>query len=670
MTLEIKKKIKKVTDILEKANYFYYQLNNSYLKDEQYDALLKELIYLEKKYPEYKLSYSPTFKVGGYLNKKFDKIKHDVPMLSLGNVFNITELKKFYNRIKKKHKNANFITELKIDGVAISIKYKKGILYQAVTRGNGYFGELITNNIKTIRDIPLKIIEKIDLEVRGEIFFNFDTFKKINEIRKKENKIVFANPRNAASGTLRQLDTNIVAKRNLSCFIYSIINPPSFIQTQKDVLFFLHKLGFVINHHYKIINSFDELIEQINYYKELKKNLNYNNDGIVVKVNELYFYDSIGYTSKFPKWAIAYKFNSIHGKTTIKKITFQIGRTGAVTPIAELIPVIVDGSLISKVSLHNFNYIEEKDIRINDYVLIHKSGSIIPEIIKIIKEKRTNQFPLKMISNCPFCFHKLQKIENEVDYFCINKNCEERKIKNIIHFVSKEAMDINVLGNKTLELFFKKKIIKNRSDLYDLEKNRDKLEKLPFFKQKKIDSILQSIEKSKKRPFKNILFSLGIKHVGLKISKILAKKFQNIENIKKASIENILEIPEIGLKIANSILEYFKDEKNLKELEILKEKGIMNLSKKNDIELEKKEKNKKYYFFRNKKIVLTGVFNNFKRIEIKNILEEYEAIVTSSISKKTDFLICGKQGSLNKLKKADELKIKIINEKNFMKILF
>ncbi|KAB8122041.1 NAD-dependent DNA ligase LigA ['Cynodon dactylon' phytoplasma] len=668
MTLEIEKKIKEITDILEKANYDYYNLNKSELEDKQYDALLQELINLEKKYPQYKLPYSPTFKVGGYLNTKFEKIKHSKPMLSLENVFDLTQLKSFYDKINKKNKS-NFISELKIDGIAINIKYIKGILYQAITRGNGYFGELITNNIKTIKDIPLKINKEINLEVRGEIFFKFDNFKKINEIQKKENKILFSNPRNAAAGTLRQLDTNIIAKRNLSSFIYSIINPPTFIKTQEDVLIFLKKMGFVVNPHYKIINSFEELIEIINYYENLKKNLNYNIDGIVIKVNKLSLYDSIGYTSKFPKWAIAYKFNSIQGETIIKKIVFKIGRTGVITPIAELFPIIVDGSLISKVSLHNFEYIKKKDIRINDYVLIHKSGSIIPEIIKIIKEKRTNQIPFKMINYCPFCLEKLKKKENEIDYFCLNTNCQEQKIKKIIHFVSKEAMDMNDIGNKTLEIFFKKKIIQNKYDLYNLKNNKKELEKLPFFKQKKINNILNSIEKSKNRPFENVLFALGIKNVGLKIAKLLCKKFKNIENLKKASFQEISQIHEIGYKIAENIVNYFKNEKNIEEIELLKNEGV-NFSFTEEHKLETKEKNNKYTFFQNKRIVLTGTFDIVERKKIKNILEKYDAIITKSISSKTNLLICGKKSSFNKIQKAKKLKIQIINEEHLIKILF
>ncbi|KXT29364.1 DNA ligase, NAD-dependent [Candidatus Phytoplasma oryzae] len=670
MTIEIKKKIKKITKIIQKANFDYFQLNQSKITDEQYDNLLKELIILEQKYPEYKLSNSPTSKVGGFLSHKFKKVKHDIPMLSLGNVFDFQELKKFYDRIIKKHNNVTFITELKIDGIAISLKYKKGILYQAITRGNGYYGELITNNVKNIKDIPLKIKEEIDLEVRGEIFFHFNDFEKLNQEQKEKKNFLFSNPRNAASGTLRQLNPNIASKRNLSSFIYSIINPPSFIKKQKNILIFLEKIGFSVNKYYKLVNSFEELLEKINYYEKIKKNLPYNNDGIVVKVNELNLYDNIGYTSKFPKWAIAYKFKTAESETIITKINFQIGRTGVITPIAFLIPTIVDGSVISKVSLHNYNYIKKKDIRINDFVLIHKSGSIIPEIIKIIKEKRTNQVPFKMISYCPFCNSKLQKKEiEEIELFCLNENCEEKQIKELTHFVSKEAMNINILGNKTLAILFKQKMIKKKSDIYNLQNKKNELEKLPFFGKKKVNNILNAIEESKQRPLENVLFSLGIRHVGIKIAKILIKKFKNITNLTKASYKSILKINEIGDKISKSIFNFFQNEKNIKELNLLKQKGI-NFSLNEENKLIQNKKKEKNILFKNKKIVLTGILNNFKREKIKKILEEYEAIITNNVSKKTNFLICGKKSSENKIKKANNLKIKIINEQDLIKILF
>lgn len=661
MTEEIKQRIKFLTDTLQQANYEYYQLSHSTLTDQQYDALLRELIILEQKYPHFKLNYSPTFRINGFLSKKFNKITHDTPMLSLNNVFNLSELKNFYKNILKKIPYCQFITELKIDGVAISLKYEKGQLVQGATRGNGHVGEVITNNIKTIKNIPLKLQQNIDLEVRGEILFDYETFHNLNKIQQKNNKMLFANPRNAASGTLRQLDSNITAKRNLFSFFYTIVNPPQNIRTQKDSLDFLKKLGFNVNPHYYLINSFEELTNIIKKYEQLKKQLSYDIDGIVIKINDLTLYPSMGYTSKFPKWAIAYKFNSSKNATIIRNISFQIGRTGSLTPIAELLPVMVSGSLISRVTLHNFNYIQKKDIRINDFVLIHKSGSVIPEIIEVIKTKRTDQKIFNMITNCPFCHHPLTKYNDEVDYFCLNENCEEQKIKKIIHFVSRPAMDINVLGEKTLNLFFKNKLVQNISDLYLLKRYQVQLNQLPGFKIKKVNNILVALEKSKNQPFERLLFALGIKHVGIKIAKVLTKTFQHIEHLQKATLEQMLNIPEIGIEIGKSIQKYFSNDKNLKEIYLLKKHGLKFYISENS---QKSFDN----FFAHKKVVLTGIFSFYSRSQLTTLLEQYGAYVVNSINKNTDYLIYSQKDSA-KFIKAQKLGISMINENYLMKLL-
>ncbi|WP_323847535.1 MAG: NAD-dependent DNA ligase LigA [Phytoplasma sp.] len=663
MTSEIKNKIKHLTDTLDKANYEYYHLSKTELIDHQYDALLKELFLLEKRYPEYKLPYSPTLKVGGFLSSKFEKTEHLLPMLSLDNVFNFEELKLFCERVLKKNIPFCFILEPKIDGVAINLKYKKGILVQAATRGNGYIGELITDNIRTIKNIPLKIKEEIDLEVRGEILFDHDSFEQINKEQKAKNKILFSNPRNAASGTLRQLNSNIVANRNLSSFIYSIVNPPIFIKTQEQVLIFLKKMGFSINPYYDVVFSFEALKEKIDYYTKIKTNLPYDIDGVVIKVNELIFHDLIGYTTKFPKWAVAYKFNSLKGETIIRNIDFQIGRTGVLTPIAYILPIIIDGSLLSKISLHNYDYIQKKDLRINDFVVVHKSGSIIPEIVAVVKQKRTNQIPFKMISDCPFCHKSLTKKDEEVDYFCLNDDCEERQIKKIIHFVSREAMDINVLGKKSLITFFQNKLIKRISDLYSLKDKYQQLKILPGFKDKKIMNILNALEASKNQTFDRILYGLGIDHVGIKIAKLLNHKFQHITNLKKVTFEELVQIPEIGPEIAHSICKYFQNEDNIKEIDLLQSKGIIFGTLNNLIENVTLDN-----IFKNKKVVLTGIFENYSRKEITVILEKCGAFVLDNISRKTHYLIKG-VNSGSKLLKARLFNIKIIDEKELNSLL-
>ncbi|MFR0367990.1 NAD-dependent DNA ligase LigA [Candidatus Phytoplasma palmae] len=666
MCLDIKQKIKFLTEKLNKANYEYYQLNKTTLTDQKYDSLLKELIILENKYPHYKFKNSPTLKVGGFVNYKFKKILHEEPMLSLDNVFDEKGLKDFYKRISKKIvNNFEFITELKIDGVAISLKYEKGILIYATTRGNGTEGELITDNIKTIKDIPLKLNQPIDLLVRGEIFFDKNNFEKLNNLQKINKKILFSNARNAASGTLRQLDSKIVSQRNLSSFFYSIVKPPFFIKTQEEVLIFLKKMGFNVNQNYYVTKNFDDLIEKIYKFEQLLNQLPYNVDGVVIKVNELQFYPLLGCTSKFPRWSVAYKFHSDTNETIIKKIFFQVGRTGAITPIGELSPVVISGSLISKVSLHNYSYIEKKDIRENDFVLIHKTGSVIPEIISIIKEKRTNQKIFKMIKNCPSCDSLLiKKDDYNVDYFCFNDECQEQKIKKIIHFASKEALDINFLGEKNLILLFQKGFVKKISDLYKLKDFFPQIKKLHNFGNKKINNILISIENSKYKSFEKILFGLGIENVGIKVSKLLVEKFKNIDNIITSSIQEILEIPSLGHKIATSVYKYFKNEKNLQEI---------NLLKKYNINFSSQENNQKEYFaynnvFYKKKIVITGVFVNYSRKEIINILEKHNAYIVKSVSSKTDYLIYGKNFG-SKFQKAVDLSIPILNEKEFFNIL-
>ncbi|WP_344676825.1 NAD-dependent DNA ligase LigA [Candidatus Phytoplasma melaleucae] len=662
MTFHIAKQIKFLTDTLTQANYEYYNLSDPSLTNQQYDALLQELIILEEKYPQYKLSYSPTFKIGGNLNSNFQKAEHYSPMLSLENVFDITKLQKFYDRILKKFHNCNFVTELKIDGVAISIKYKKGVLAQALTRGNGIKGELITDNIKTIKNIPLKIKKPIDLEVRGEIFFDHHNFEKLNKEQIQKHQNTFANPRNAASGTIRLLDSNIVAKRRLSSFFYTIINPPIEIQTQEEVLMFLKNMGFSVNPHFYVIDTFAHIVEKIKFYETFRLNLNYDSDGIVIKVNQLSLYPFIGYTTTFPKYAIAYKFNSTESETIIKNFSFQIGRTGLVIPIAELVPVIISGSIISRVTLHNYDYIKTNDIRINDRVLIHKSGSIIPQIIKVIKEKRPGiSLPFQMITNCPFCCYKLNKELDEVNYFCSNNECKEKKIKKIIHFVSKEAMDINILGEKTISLLSQKGFLNKISDLYCLNEFKNELEKLSFFGVKKVNKILIAIEKSKKNPLDKILFGLGIPHVGRKIAEILANKFKSIFQLQQASINELIKIPEIGIKIAKSIQHYFKDTQNIEEIKILQQHKL-------NFEMNNNKITKSSNFFYQKRIAITGVLERYSREQIFTILKELGAFITNYLSHKTDYLICGtKSGS--KINKAIDLKVKIISEKEFYRLL-
>ncbi|CAM12104.1 NAD-dependent DNA ligase [Candidatus Phytoplasma australiense] len=661
----IEKKIKDLTNQLNEANYEYYVKSNPKLTDQQYDALLKELLVLEKKFPQFTLPYSPTLKIGGFVEKKFSTVKHTSAMMSLANAFNLKELKAFYDRIAKKFSSFSMVSELKIDGVAVSLKYKKGILFQALTRGNGVWGEEITKNVQTIKQVPLKLTQPLDLEVRGEIYLSNSSFQKLNQQRKIAQQPLFSNPRNAASGTIRQLNSSIVAQRNLSIFIYSIQNPYLLKSTQEETLTFLASLGFSVNPYYKCSSSFEELEIKIQELEKLQQNLDYNTDGVVVKINELNLHDSIGKTTKSPKWAIAYKFATKNSESVVQEIIFQVGRSGMLTPVCKIIPVMVDGSLVSKVVLHNYDYICKKDIRLKDYVQVHKAGSVIPEIKEVIKSKRpSDSKPFAMITQCPSCHSLLNKNKGEVDYFCINKNCLEQKIQKLIHFVSKNAMDIDTLGNQTLITFFNQKLIENPSDIYLLKNNLDVLQKINGFGAKKVQNILTSVEKSKNKSLENVLFGLGIKHVGLKVSQVLTKHFDSIEILQKTTLENlesIKSIPEIGEKIALSLQKYFQNPLHLEEITKLKQLGV---SFKSTTTSQIKAPN----FFTNKKVVLTGSLQNYTRSQIKKLLIQKGAIINDALSSQTHLLITGANPG-SKLQKAKTLNIQIIEEKELEELI-
>ncbi|MFB0638548.1 NAD-dependent DNA ligase LigA [Candidatus Phytoplasma solani] len=648
------KKIKSLVKLLNEANYQYYNLSNPKINDQQYDALLKELIILETNYPQHRLPYSPTLKIGGFVEKKFKNYHHTIPMMSLDNAFNIEELKNFYDRIVKINPSFSLLTELKIDGVAINLKYKKGILTQALTRGNGILGEDITKNVQTIKTVPLKLSQPIDIEVRGEIYLSYPAFEKLNQKQKENNKTPFANPRNAASGTLRQLNSKIVAQRNLSIFIYNITSPYLIKPTQLASLEFLIQLGFTVNPHYNLALTFEDLLVKIQNYKVIKDTQPYDTDGVVIKVNELALHALIGATSKAPKWAIAYKFPAKTSQSIVTDIIFQLGRTGMITPICQIMPVLVDGSLISKVVLHNYDFISKKDIRIGDCVTVHKAGSVIPEILEVVASKRTNQKKTMMILQCPYCKSNLVKKEGKVDYFCLNDDCYWQKIQRLIHFVSKKAMDINVLGEKTIITLFNQHLIQKPSDLYLLHTHLNILQTLPSFGQKKINNILKAIEQSKTKPLERVLFGLGIKHVGEKISQVLVKNNLSLEKLATIKLEALTAIPEIGDKIAKSINIFFNNPRNIAEIQKLQQLGVSFQNTINQTVVKKT-------FFSDKKIVLTGTLQNYTRLELTQILKQMGANISSSLSAKTDFLIAGTNAG-SKLTKAQKLKISIIEE--------
>ena len=645
-------RIDELVEILNKAGYEYYTLDKPTITDLEYDSYMRELIELEDKYPEHIREDSPTRKVGSVVIDEFKKVIHKVPMLSLGNVFNENEIISFDERIKKVDKNPKYMCELKIDGLSVSLIYEKGVLVKGATRGNGVIGEDITHNVKTIKTIPHKLKNNIDIEVRGEIYMSKDSFAKINEHRKLEGKELFANTRNAAAGSVRQLDSKIAAQRNLDCFIYHLPNPEVYnLHTQIDCLNFMKNLGFNVNiDSSKLVNNVDELLNYISKYTALRNELSYDIDGIVIKLNDIDKQKKLGFTVKTPKWATAYKFPAEKVLTKVTNIVFTVGRTGKITPSADLEPTIVAGSTISRATLHNEDFIKDRDIRIGDVVVIRKAGDVIPEVVEVIIERRRKDLSkFEMIKNCPICGSDLIKVKEEANYFCLNEKCPAKKCEGLIHFASRAAMNIEGFGDRIVEDFFNMGYIKDFSDFYNLALYKDELMKLEGFGTKSIDNLLESVEKSKQNKLDKLLFALGIRHVGAKTAKILAVNFQNIDNLMNANFDDLVNINEIGNIIAKSVYDYFKSEENIKIINKLKK---LNLNTSYDEVLELDDN------FNNKSFVLTGTLEKFTREELTKIIESKGGNVGSSVSKKTDVVIAGSKAG-SKLEKAKKLNVNI-----------
>lgn len=653
----IEQRIKELTEIINKANYEYYALDNPTLTDQEYDRYMGELQKLEKKYPSLKKSDSPTNRVGTEVISEFKKVTHEIPMLSLGNVFNEDEIISFDEKVKKVVSHPKYVAELKIDGLSVSLVYKNGELVRAATRGDGVTGEDITHNVKTIKSVPLKINQNIDIEVRGEIYMSKASFNKLNE---QGNS--FANPRNAAAGSVRQLDSKIAAKRNLDCFIYHLPNPEDYhIYTHFDALNFMKELGFVVNPNNKKINNIKELLQYIDYWTNNRPNLPYEIDGIVIKVNDIYEQQKLGYTARCPKWATAYKFPAEEVLTKIKKIVCTVGRTGQVTPSADLEPVRLMGSIIKRATLHNEDYIKAKDIREGDIVAIKKAGDVIPEVVKVIADRReSNSTKYQMISNCPICNSILSKKEDEAAYYCLNKDCPARWQEKLIHYTSRNALNIEGFGDRIIEDFYNKGILTKYEDFYELNKYKEELKELEGFGEKSVTKLLDEVEKSKGASLERLLVALSIRHVGTKTADILGKHFKNIDNIINAKFDDISEIKDIGPTIAKSIIEFFSDEKNIELIGNLKKYGVNTIYLKNI--------NNKETEFTNKTFVLTGSLERFTRDEAKEKIESLGGNVSTSVSKKTDVVIAGIEAG-SKLKKAQELEIEIWNETKFINIL-
>lgn len=655
-----KDRIIELVNILNKANHEYYILDNPTLTDREYDRYMQELIMLEKRYPEYKLETSPTEKVGSLVLSKFNKITHELPMLSLGNVFNYEEIKLFDERIKKEVENPTYVCELKIDGLAVSLKYENGNLVRGATRGDGIVGEDITNNVMTIKSVPLVLNEKVDIEVRGEIYMSKSAFEKLNNERENNNESLFANPRNAAAGSVRNLDSKVTEKRDLDCFIYHLPNPLDYnINSHHECLEYMKKLGFNVNNTYRLCNDIEEVIEFVKENTEKRNNLPYEIDGIVIKVDNIYYQNILGFTVKVPKWATAYKFPAQEVETRLIDILFTVGRTGKITPNAILEPAKVAGSTISKATLHNEDNVVNKDIRVGDKVIIRKAGDVIPEVVSSIKEKRTGtELPFKMAKNCPICGSDLVRKEEEAAHYCLNIDCPARKIENIIHFASRDAMNIEGLGDSLIEDIYNEGFIKDITDIYNLKKYNDELSLLEGFGPKMLENLYNNIETSKNNSLEKLLFALGIRQVGAKTAKILAKKYKSLDNLMNATLEELLEINDIGEIIAKSICDYFKNEENIIIINKLKEYGL-NMSYLDSKNIEEDE------FFQNKTFVLTGTLYEITRDKANNLIEELGGKTSNSVSKKTDYVILGENAG-SKYDKAMQLNIPILNEEEFI----
>ncbi|MEC9484741.1 MAG: NAD-dependent DNA ligase LigA [Candidatus Izemoplasma sp.] len=656
--MNVKKRIDELISQLKQYNYEYYTQDNPSVTDQEYDALMNELIQLETLYPDLKREDSPTMRVGDTVLDSFEKVTHDIPMMSLSNAFNKEDLYDFDKRIQKVVGKQQYTAEVKIDGLAGALQYENRKFVLAATRGNGTVGEDVTHNVKTIRSIPLTIEYPDDLEVRGEIFMSKRSFEKANKRRKETGKAPFMNPRNAASGSIRQLDSKIAAKRELDMFIYSIMAPLKHgITSHYDALMFAKKLGFHVNPLTERFDTIDEVITFVEEMTERRDTLSYDIDGVVIKVDDIRLYDDIGVTAKSPKWAIAYKFPAEEVLTQIQDIVFQVGRTGQITPVANLNPVLVQGSMVARATLHNEDYIKEKDIRQYDTVVIQKAGDIIPEVVRVVKERRTgNEEVFEMIAHCPVCNKPIERKDSEAAYFCVNPNCDAKRMNGLIHFVSRDAMNIDGLGARIIEQFYNDGLIRSIPDIYRLKDHRSELVLKEGFGQKSIEKLLESIEASKDNNLDVLLFGLGIRHVGAKVSRVLAAEFETINQLMETSEESLKDINEIGDVIAKSVVNYFSQQAHRDMIDTLQELGVNT-----QYRAKKQENNDR---FEGKTFVLTGKLEMYTRKEAKTLIEQLGGKVTSSVSGNTDVLLAGSDAG-SKLDKAENIGVKIIDEATF-----
>ncbi|MED3917554.1 NAD-dependent DNA ligase LigA [Priestia megaterium] len=653
-----KSRVQELRDLLNQYGYEYYVLDQPSVPDAEYDKLMNELIEIEESFPELKTADSPTQRIGGQVLDAFEKVQHQTSMLSLGNAFNEEDLRDFDRRVRQAVGDEfSYVCELKIDGLAVSLRYEDGYLVLGATRGDGTTGENITENLKTIRSIPLRIKEPLSMEVRGEAFMPRKSFEALNEAKMERDEVPFANPRNAAAGSLRQLDPKIAAKRNLDIFVYAMTDTGELeIDSHSESLNLLDELGFKTNKERQTCETIDDVIAYIESWQTQRPELSYDIDGIVVKVDSFDQQAELGTTAKSPRWAIAYKFPAEEVVTKLVNIELTVGRTGVITPTAILEPVQVAGTTVQRASLHNEDLIREKDIRIGDYVVVKKAGDIIPEVVNVIEEKRTGEEQeFTMPTHCPECESELVRLEGEVALRCINPSCPAQIREGLIHFVSRNAMNIDGLGEKVISQLFREQLIKDVADIYTLTKQQ--LIELERMGEKSADNLITAIEASKENSLERLLFGLGIRHVGAKAAKTLAQHFETIDKLTKATYDELVAINEIGAKMADAIVAYFTQEEVQELIHELKEYGV-NLTYKGPklVSVENVDS-----VFAGKTVVLTGKLEQLSRNEAKAQIEALGGKVTGSVSKKTDLVVAGEEAG-SKLTKANELEIEVWDE--------
>ncbi|MCB5396485.1 NAD-dependent DNA ligase LigA [Intestinibacter bartlettii] len=660
--MSAQKRIEELISLINYHNEKYYNQDSPEIEDFEYDNLMKELIKLEEENPELKRNDSPSNRVGGKPLDKFEQVVHKIPMLSLSNAYSWEDLKDFDSRVREAvGADVEYVVEFKIDGLSVGLNYNNGIFESGATRGNGIVGENITKNLMTIKNIPLNIDEKGELTVRGEVYISKKDFEEINKIQEEQDQPLYANPRNLAAGSLRQLDSKLTAKRPLDIFIFNLedINSKQF-KTHSESLEYLKQQGFHVSPEFKVFKTMDEIIEYIKYWTEHREDLGFGIDGMVIKVNNLAQREQMGYTAKSPRWAIAYKFPAERKETKLLDIVVEVGRTGTITPTAVLEPIRLAGTTVSRATLHNEDYINEKDIKINDTVLVQKAGDIIPQVVEVIKEKRTGEeIEFKMPEECPVCGEPTVRLEGEAAVKCINISCPAQIRRGIIHFASREAMDIDGLGESIITLLLKQDLIKDISDLYYLKK--EQISVLERMGDKSATNLINAINKSKENDLWRFINGLGIKLIGTKAAKILASEFKDLDKLMNATEQELINLEEFGQTMADSVVEFFKEEKNISVIEKLKEAGVnTKLIESDDADIPK--------IFEKMKIVLTGTLPTLKRNDAKEMIEKRGGKATSSVSKSTSFVLAGEEAG-SKLTKANDLGIKVIDEEKFLQLI-